>query len=169
MARQAGWSWRAVMVAAIAASAVTWLAAVVIADVRRAPDADCLGVGSTVTDLIASRPLTDPIEPIDAVAVHDPWARSKGSVPFDNYYAIAMEFRRSDGSISHGVWGLGAGPAPAEGQALTANANSVLGAPLVSVDQSARQSTIWPDIQMFFPEDANAVEEAGRCLTTSSS
>ncbi len=64
MARQAGWSWRAVMVAAIAASAVTWLAAVVIADVRRAPDADCLGVGSTVTDLIASRPLTDRSSPL---------------------------------------------------------------------------------------------------------
>jgi hypothetical protein len=86
-------------------------------------------------------------------------------VPFDNYYAVAMEYRRSDGSISHGVWGLGAGPAPAEGQALTANADSVLGA-LVSVDQSARQSTVWPDTVMFFPEDANAVEEAGQCLTT---
>jgi hypothetical protein len=153
------------MVAVIAAAAVTWLAAVVIADVRRAPDADCLAVDSTVMDLIASSPATDPIEPIDAVAVRDPRTRSTGSVPFDNYYAVAMEFRRSDGSISHGLWGLGAGPAPAEGQALTANADSVLGA-LVSVDQSARQSTVWPDTVMFFPEDANAVEEAGQCLTT---
>ncbi|TQC41530.1 hypothetical protein EEB14_54195 [Rhodococcus sp. WS4] len=167
MARHAGWSWRAVMVAVIAVAAVAWLAVVVFADVRRAPDADCLAVDSTVMYLIASRPATDPIEPIDAVAVHDPWTRSKGSVPFDNYYAIAMEFRRSDGSIFHGVWGLGAGTAPAEGQALTANADSVLGAPLVSVDQSARQSTAWPDTAMVFPEDANAVEEAGQCLTTS--
>ena len=137
-----------------------------IADVRRAADADCLAVDSTVMDLIASRPAADPIKPIRAIAVHDPWTRSKGSVPFDNYYAIAMEFSRTDGSTSHGVWGLGTGPAPSDGQALTASADSELGAPVVSVDQSARQSTVWPDTAMFFPEDANAVEEAGKCLTS---
>ncbi|MEN0138548.1 MAG: hypothetical protein AAGC80_25570 [Rhodococcus sp. (in: high G+C Gram-positive bacteria)] len=165
MATGAGWSWRAVVVALIAVGAVTWLTAVIIADVRRAPDADCLAVDSTLMDLIASRPIADPITPRSAVAVHDPWTRSKGSVLFDNYYAIAMEFRRSDGTISRGVWGLGAGPAPAEGQPLRANAGNGYGAPLVSVDRTARQSTVWPDTAMFFPEDANAVEEAGQCLT----
>ncbi|BAH48703.1 hypothetical protein [Rhodococcus opacus] len=165
MANQTRWSWPAVGVALIAVAAVTWLAAVVIADVRRAPDAECLAVDSTVTDLIASRPVADPIEPVDAVAVRDPWTRSSGSVPFDNYYAIAMEFRSSDGSISHGVWGLGTDAAPAEGRALTAHADNALGAPFVSVDQLARQSTLWPDTAMFFPEDANAVREARRCLT----
>jgi hypothetical protein len=112
-------------------------------------------------DVIVSKPASDPLEPIKAVAVHDPWTRSKGSVPYDNYYVIAMRFRRGDGSTAHGVWGLGAGSPPPERQALTVIAGS---APLVSVDQSARQGTIWPDTEMFFPEDANAVEEAQRCL-----
>ncbi|MHA4854403.1 hypothetical protein L1080_033440 [Rhodococcus sp. MSC1_016] len=48
MSRQAGLSWREVMVAVIAAAAVMWLAAVVIGDVRREPDADCLAVDSAV-------------------------------------------------------------------------------------------------------------------------
>ncbi len=166
MAKQAGSSWTAVLVALITVAAITWLAAVVIADVRRAPDADCLVVDFTLMDLIASKPVSDPIEPVDAVAVHDPWTRSGGSVPFDNYYAIAMKFRKSDGSTSSGVRGLGTNVALAEGQPLTTNAGNTFGSPLVSVDHSARQSTDWPATNMFFPEDANAVEKADHCLTS---
>ncbi|SEM31693.1 hypothetical protein SAMN05444583_1322 [Rhodococcus maanshanensis] len=62
-----------------------------------------------------------------------------GSRSDNNYYAVAMQFRRSDGSTSHGVWGLGGGPVPTEGQALTVIAT---GAPLVNVDQSAWEHTV---------------------------
>lgn len=154
------------MVALTAAAAVTWLVAVVTVDIRRAPDANCIAVDSSLMDVIVGKPASDPLEPLEAVAVRDPWTRSKASVsPFDNYYAIAMQFRRSDGSTSHGVWGLGGGSLPPEGQALKVIADS---APLVSVDQSARQSTVWPETEMHFPEDANAVKEARRCLASRS-
>ncbi|MFI6429702.1 hypothetical protein [Rhodococcus oryzae] len=154
------------MAALTATAAVTWLTAVVTAEIRRPPDVDCIAVDSSLMDVIVSRPASSPLEPLKAVAVHDPWTRSKGSVsPFDNYYAIAMQFRRSDGSTSHGVWGLGGGPLPTEGQTLAVIAGS---APLVSVDQSARQSTVWPDTEMFFPEDANAAKVAQQCLSSAS-
>jgi hypothetical protein len=154
-----------VVVALTATAAVAWLAGVVTAELRRAPDANCIAVDSSLMDVIVSRPASDPLEPLKAVAVHDPWTRSGGSMPYDNYYAIAMQFRRSDGSTSHGVWGLGAGSPPPEGEALTVIAGS---APLVNVDQSARESTVWPATEMFFPEDANAVKEARQCLESES-
>lgn len=166
MAKLVASSGTAVLVALITVAATAWLVAVVVADVRRAPDADCLRVDLALMDLIASRPVADPIEPVDAVAVHAPWNRSGGSVPFDNYYAIGMKFRKSDGSTSYGVWGLGTDAAPAEGKPLTTSAGGAFGAQLVSVDHSARQSTVWPDTEMFFPEDANAVEKAEQCLTS---
>ncbi|MFC4602983.1 hypothetical protein [Rhodococcus kronopolitis] len=161
MTGRKGWSWRGAAVALTAAAVVTWLGAVVAADIRRAPDANCIAVDSSLMDVIASRPAADPVEPLEAVAVHDPWTRSKGSVPFDNYYAITMQFRRSDGSIDHGVWGLGSDSPLPVGPALTVVAGS---APLVSVDSSARQSTVWPDTEMSFPEDANSVKKSRQCL-----
>ena len=165
MAGRRGWSWRAVVVALTATAAVAWLTVVVTDELRRAPDANCMDVDPSLMDAIVSRPASGPLEPLEAVAVHDPWPRSTGSAPFDNYYAIAMQFRRSDGSTTHGVWGLGADSPPSEGQALTVIAGS---APLVSVDRSARLNTVWPDIEMFFPEDANSVEEAQQCLASES-
>lgn len=161
MAGRKGWSWRAVVVALTATATVAWLAVVVIAELRRAPDANCMDVDPSLMGVIVSRPASGPLEPLKAVAVHDPWTRSKGSVPFDNYYAIAIQFRRIDGSTSHGVWGLGAGVPPTKGVALTVAADT---APLVSVDREARASTVWPDTEMSFPEDANAVKEAQQCL-----
>ncbi|MFD1813529.1 hypothetical protein [Rhodococcus gannanensis] len=135
------------------------------ADLRRAPDADCIAVDSSLMDSIANRPAAEPLEPITAVAVHDPWIRSRGSMPYEHYYVIAMEFQKPDGSNVDGIWGMGTNLPLVEGQAVTV----VPGGPsLVSVDDTARQNTVWPDIEMFFPEDANAVKEARRCLSYAS-
>ncbi len=164
MAGRLARSWRAVMAVLVAVAAVGWLATVVTAEVRRAPDTDCIAVHPSVTDAIAARPATDRIEPVHAVAVHDPWNRSTASVPpFDDYYAIAMEFRRTDGSMVRGVWGLGAGPSPSDDQPLTIGGDGP-GSALVSVDDPARQTTVWPDTELHFPQDANAVAAARRCL-----
>jgi hypothetical protein len=143
------------VVALITTGAVAWLSAVVIADIRRAPDVNCIEVDASLMEVITSRPASGALEPLTAEAVQDPWTRSKGSVPFENYYAIALQFRRADGSTSQGVWGLGSDAQPSEGTALSVAAAV---APLVSVDEEARASTVWPENEMYFPEGANAVK-----------
>jgi hypothetical protein len=156
------WSWQAVTAAVVAVAASSWLAWVVSADLRHAPDADCIAVDTTLMNAIASRPTAGPLEPVTAVAVHDPWVRSRGSVPYEDYYVIAMQFERSDGSTTSGVWGLGTNTPLVEGQASAVAPGS---GSLVGVDETARQNTVWPDTEMFFPEGANAVKDARECLS----
>ncbi|MFI6042519.1 hypothetical protein ACIA8C_12845 [Nocardia sp. NPDC051321] len=154
----------AVMALAVAAVATAALVAAVVSDVRK-PD-DCLRVDDTLATLIAARSPAGPITPQATNAVDDPFARSRQSVPYSNYYIIVMRFQTPDGSTVDGVWGLGTNaPKPERGQPLSQHepVDDRAGS-LAALSPTAVQWTDWPNQDIPIQDSDPLVQKARKCL-----
>ncbi|MFD4179876.1 hypothetical protein [Rhodococcus sp. NPDC058514] len=143
---------------AIAAAALLTMA--LAKEIRRPDNAHCLPVAQSVVDAIASRPTAGPIVPTTAVAVRDPWIAATVSVPFANYYAVAMRFTTAGGETAYGVWGLGTNAARPQSGAAVGFGN---GGGLASVDEQARNWSDWPT-DLPFAADGTSEVRAVQCL-----
>ncbi|MFI6042455.1 hypothetical protein ACIA8C_12520 [Nocardia sp. NPDC051321] len=154
----------ALVAAGVAAAA---LVVAVVADVRE-PD-DCLRVDDSLTSLIVARSPKGPITPDAANAIEDPFARSRNSVPYGNYYIIVMRWQLPDGATIDGVWGLGTNsPKPERGQALSQHAPvDGRASSLAAITPSAMQWTDWPNRDIPIQEGDPLVQKARECLTHS--
>ncbi|MFI6166420.1 hypothetical protein ACIBCN_06485 [Nocardia sp. NPDC051052] len=142
-------------------------AALVVAVVTNARDADdCLRVDDSVTTMIAARPSEGPIEPRAAFAVENPFARSRQSVPYQNYYIIVMRFQIPDGATIDGVWGLGTNsPKPERGQALSQGAPvDGRASSLAAITSAAGRWTNWPNRDIPIQDGDPLVQKAMKCL-----
>ncbi|MFC7450441.1 hypothetical protein [Rhodococcus daqingensis] len=149
------------IVVAIAAAALLTMA--LAKEIRRPDNAHCLPVEQSIVDAIASRSTARPIAPTAAVAVRDPWIAATASVPFANYYAVAMRFTTADGETAYGVWGLGTDAARSQDGSAVGFGSGRSG--LVGVDDAARIWTDWPPgTDMPFAAEGTSVVRAKQCL-----
>ncbi|PXX71665.1 hypothetical protein DFR70_1011099 [Nocardia tenerifensis] len=153
----------AAMALVVAAVAAVALVVAVVGDVRE-PD-DCLAVDESLVTLIATRSAAGPITPQAAVAVEDPFARSRQSVPYNDYYIVVMRFQVPDGTTVDGVWGLGTNaPKPERGRSLSQQAPvDGRASSLAALTPQAEQWTDWPNRDIPIQESDPLVQKARRC------
>ncbi|MFI7000568.1 hypothetical protein [Nocardia sp. NPDC050175] len=151
--------------AGMALVAAAALVVAVVTEVRE-PD-DCLRVDDSLTNLIMTRSSASPITPEAANAIENPFARSRQSVPYTNYYIIVMRFQLPDGTTIDGVWGLGTNsPKPQRGQALSHDAPvDGRASSLAAISPSAEQWTDWPNRDIPVQDGDPLVQKARECLT----
>lgn len=143
------------VVAVVAVTGIVFL----VQDMRSPATNYCI----PIDDAVAARIAGPQLGVVKAVAARDPWIGNRHqSVPFANYYVVAMQVTTADGSVSDGLWGVGTDDAaPADGAPLHFGEE---GTEITSLDRVAVEHTEWPDTSLPFEEPGTPASRAKECL-----